>query len=40
MLRTQQGPRTDRLAIACAHRGVSLPALLVLPTLPPPLTQP
>jgi hypothetical protein len=24
MLRTQPGPRTDRLAIACAHRGVSL----------------
>jgi hypothetical protein len=24
MLRTQPGPRTDRLAIVCAHRGVSL----------------
>ena len=24
MLRTRQGPRTDRLAIVCAHRGVPL----------------
>ena len=24
MLRTRQGTRTDRLAIVCAHRGVSL----------------
>ena len=40
MLRTCQASRTDRLVAVCAHRGVSLAALLVLATLPPPRRRP